>query len=354
MREQSRPVVAVNYYFGPEELQNRIFSPESKAVVAPYIQQFRAYMDERGVDVVTLDTVDFKDPRVKSVLYFDYNWRMLSDSRDPFLAKVPYEKRALVLIEPAIVNPTLYYISCLRNRFSKVFTWDLRLQRKNPEYIPIRVPIGADPAAYAENRYPDISFAEKKLLVSVSSNRWHYMPQARFGLRRKLYRYLQEHAPDEFDLFGAGWDRPCSRWEKLLHREYARCWRGVIPGSWDEKVARVAHYRFSLCIENCVGQPGYLSEKIFDCFCARSVPIYLGSKGNEAFLPEGAYLDWRHFRSAGELLATLRNVDETEHADYLDKIDAFMRSEAARRFSQRRQFAEIYSGLFGHAPETTA
>lgn len=334
-----RPIVAINYYFGPEELQNRVFSPELNTPLSLFLRQFRGYMAERGIDVVTLDMVDFNDPRVKFVLYFEYNWRMLSKSRDPYLEKVPFEKRALVLIEPAIVNPTLYYIPWLRNRFSKVFVWDLRLLRKHPDYYSIRVPIGADPEAYVENRFSGIPFEEKKLLVSVSSNRWHYMPQARFGLRRKVYRYLQEQAPDEFDLFGRRWDRPCSRWEKFLHRGYTRCWRGEIPGTWDEKVSQIAHYRFSLCFENSVGQPGYLSEKIFDCFCARSVPIYLGSRGNEAFLPEGAYVDWRQFRSPADLLSFLRNVGASEHADYLRKIDRFMQGDAVRRFWQSRFFA---------------
>lgn len=341
------PIIAINYYFTADDFSNRIFSSESKSMLSPYMRAFRSYMAERNVDVVTLDTVDFNDPNVKAVLYFEYNWRMLSSARDPFLKNVPYEKRALVLLEPAIVNPTMYYTNLLRRRFKTVFTWDLRLQRKHREYLPIRVPTGANPIAYTKNKFADIPFSQKKLVVAVSRNRWHYMPQSTFGLRRKVYRYFQKHAPDEFDLFGLDWDRPCSKWERLLHRSYLKCWRGEIPGGWDAKVEKIANYRFSICFENSVWNPGYVSEKIFDCFCARSVPVYLGSKGNETFLPDGAYINYRDFNSNGKLLDYMRGMSEAEHAGYVDKIDAFLASDGPRSFTTADMYRIIFERLIG-------
>lgn len=341
------PILAINYYFGPEDLGNRIFSPESKSILSPYMRAFRDFMAERSVDVATLDMVDFNDPRVKKVLYFEYNWRMLSRKRDPFLAKVPYDKRALVLLEPAIVNPTMYYTGLLRKRFKTVFTWDLRLLRNNPDYVPIRVPVGAEPLAYRDNRFADMPFASKKLLVAVSRNRWHYMPQATFGLRRKVYRYMQSHAPEDFDLYGLDWERPCSRLERILGRTYVKCWRGPIEGSWDAKVDIISRYKFSICFENSVWNPGYLSEKIFDCFCARTVPVYFGSKGNEKFLPEGTYIDYRDFDSPRRLLDYLRSVDERTHAEYVSRIDRFLKSDDVRMFSNGTLFQTIHDRLFG-------
>ena len=341
------PIIAINYYFAESDLGNRIFSPESKSMLSPYMMAFRSYMAERNVNVVTLDTVDFNNPNVKAVLYFEYNWRMLSSARDPFLKNVPYEKRALVLLEPAIVNPTMYFTNLLRRRFKTVFTWDLRLQRNHSDYVPIRVPTGANPIAYRENRFASIPFSQKKLVVAVSRNRWHYMPQSTFGLRRKVYRHLQKHAPDDFDLFGLDWERPCSRLEKFLGRSYLKCWRGEIPGGWDAKVERIANYRFSVCFENSVWNPGYVSEKIFDCFCARSVPVYLGSKGNETLLPDGTYINYRDFNSPRKLLAFLRGMSESEHAGYVDKIDSFLASEGPRRFTTADMYRIIFERLVG-------
>lgn len=341
----SKPTIAINYYFGPEDLNNRIFEEESKSMLAPYMRDFREFMRERGIEVATLDTVDYNDPDLLTVLYFEYNWRMLSKKKDPFLSRIPYEKRTLLLIEPAIINPTLYYTGLLRNRFSKVFTWDLRLLEKNPEYVPVYVPVGAEPRAYRENRFADVKFSEKKLLVSVSRNRWHYHPLSTFALRRRVYRHLQENAPSDFDLFGLDWERPCSKLEKLLGRDYTVCWRGEIPGSWDAKVEKISRYKFSLCFENSVGQPGYLSEKIFDCFCARTVPIYYGSRGNEKLLPEGAFIDWRDFKSPGKLLEFLKAMDEETHAKYVERIDGFMQSPEIQQFSNLHLYETIFRNL---------
>ena len=341
------PIIAINYYFTEDDPRNQIFSPESKSMLSPYMRAFREYMAERNVDVVTLDMVDFSDPNVKAVLYFEYNWRMLSNNRDPFLKKIPYEKRALVLLEPAIVNPTMYYTNLLRRRFKTVFTWDLRLQKKYKEYVPIRVPTGADPTSYRENPFKDIAFSSKKLVVAVSRNRWHYMPQSTFRLRREIYRYLHETAPDDFDLFGLDWEKPCSIWERLLGRDYRACWRGEIPGGWDAKVCKIANYKFSICFENSVWNPGYVSEKIFDCFCARTVPVYLGSKGNERFLPGGAYIDYRDFNSPRRLLEYLKGMDETEYGGYIKRIDAFLASDEIGKFTTTEMYRIIYERLIG-------
>ena len=341
------PVLAINYYFSEDDFGNRIFSPGSKNMLSPYMREFRAYMAERNVDVVTFDTVDYDDPNVKAVLYFEYNWRMLSPKRDPFLKKIPYGKRALVLLEPAIVNPLMYYTNIFRKRFKTVFTWDLRLQKHYKDYVPIRVPTGADPLAYRENPFSGISFSDKKLVVAVSRNRWHYMPQSTFGLRRKVYRYFQKNAPDDFDLFGLDWEKQCSRWERLLRRNYLKCWRGEITGGWNEKVRTIANYRFSICFENSVWNPGYVSEKIFDCFCARTVPIYLGSAGNERFLPGGAYIDYRDFNSPRRLLRYLEEMGEDEYNSYISKIDGFLVSNAVQKFTTGEMYRIIYEKLIG-------
>jgi len=337
------PILAINYNFPKEDLQNRIFSSSSHSLIAPYMVELRDFMSRRGVEVVTVDVVDFRDPAVKAVLYFDYHWKVART--DTFLSRIPFEKRALVLLEPAIVNPSMYYTRHWRRRFKTVFTWDERLLRRNPGYERIRVPVGADLAKYRDNPFLDKTFEAKKFLVAVSSNRWSYWPQATFPLRRKVYRFMYAKLGDGFDLFGHDWDRPCSRLEKLLGRSYP-AWRGEIPGSWDSKVARISDYKFMICLENSVGQPGYISEKIFDCFCARTVPVYLGSKGSEKILPSGAYIDFRDFGSLAELTNFLKHMSAEQYAGYVRRIDDFMHSDRAASFSNEALRSTIFRRLF--------
>jgi len=220
----SRPIIAIHYlYFSQKDLNNRVFDVESSWTE---FKKCKNYLNTRGFDVAMLDTVDFNDSNVKYVLYFEYNWRMLF--RDPFLRKVPYKKRVLVLLESAIVNPSLYYMSLLRNCFNTVFTWDWKLLRMYPRYVQVNVPVGAEPQVYRNNPFPEYTFANKRFLVAVNSNRWHYMPQSTFGLRRRVYRYFEKRFPNVFDLFGNWWDASYVLYGKWFSYPAFQSWRGII------------------------------------------------------------------------------------------------------------------------------
>jgi len=346
--DRSRPIIAVNYYFSPDELGNRIFSPDMPGQKAEGMRAFRAYMDARGADVVTLDTVDFNDPNVKHVLYFEYNWRLLR--ADPYLKRIPHEKRALVLLEPANINPSLYIVPWLRDRFHTVFTWDLNLLKKNPSYTQINVPVGAEPLKYRKNPFGHLAFADKRFLVAVSRNRWSYMPQSTYPLRKRAYRHFERAFPQQFDLFGIGWNAPCIFYEHWFGYPRFASWRGEIDDSWDAKVRKIASYKFALCFENNASEPGYISEKITDCFCARCVPVYYGSKETERLIPRDAWIDLRDFRSFDELGAFLNGMDESRYNRYINAIDTFMKSDRLSFFSTEHFFGAI-ADRFGTFPQ---
>jgi hypothetical protein len=337
------PIIAMNYYFNSDELNNRIFTSDCDTGKAAGMKSFREVMNARGAEVVTLDTVDFQDPNVKHVLYWDYNWRLVRS--DPFLRKVPREKRALVLLEPANINPSLYYTSLLRDRFHTVFTWDLNLLRRNPEYIKINVPVGAEPRKYRENPFRHLAFADKRFLVAVSRNRWSYMPQSTYLIRKRAYRYFERAFPEQFDLFGPGWNSPCIFYEKWFGYPRFSSWRGMIDDTCDAKVHEIAKYKFALCFENNASEPGYISEKITDCFCARCVPIYYGSKGTEELISRDAWIDLRDFRDFEALGSYLANMDEKRYSLYIDAIDRFMMSNRLEFFSQVNLYRTIADRL---------
>jgi hypothetical protein len=338
----SRPTIAINYYFSPEDLENRIFAAERRDWKAEFMQHFRAYVRSRGGDVVTLDTVDFRDPAVKAVLYFEYSWRFARTDR--FLATVPREKRALVLLEPANINPSLYYTSFYRSRFHTVFTWDLNLLRRNPSYVQINVPRGADPLKYRTNPFRDLRFADKKLVVAVNSNRWSYMPQSNYRFRIRAYKHFDRTCPGQFDLFGIGWNQPHSFLEKHFGYPTFAAFRHPIH-SYDEKVRTIANYRFFLCIENNAFQPGYISEKLTDCFCARCVPVYYGWKGTGAYVPRDTWIDMRDFRDLCKLSVFLKGMSEAEHRRYLDAIDRFLGSDRLEFFMTEHMFGAVADRL---------
>lgn len=345
MSMQMKPILGINYYFSPCDYNDAAFRDERRSEpVACFVQNFKRWMEERyDVEVHTYDCVDVASDDVKVVLYFDYNWKYAR--KDMLLQRIPFEKRALMIIEPANINPSLYYLSRYRNRFSTIFTWDRKLLSKYPHYKPVNVPVGAEPSSYRDNRFREISFDEKKLLIAVSRNRWAYMPQSTYRLRKAAYRYFEVNCKDEFDLYGQGWNKPVTAFEKWFGFHWFSCFRGEIPASFEAKVSRMAHYKFALCYENNASQPGYVSEKITDCFCARCVPIYYGSPGVEEMIPQDCWINARQFKNFREMQDFIVNMTPERHAEYLAAMDDFMHSSKLEFFSTNHYFTTLAEGL---------
>ncbi len=329
-----KDILGINYYFGEEDCGDAVFDRSRADLSARgFVIAFKDWIEAHyDAEVHTWDAVDATSDRVRAVLYFDYSWRYAL--RDPYLRDIPYRKRALMMIEPNSVNPSLYFVPFYRNRFHTIFTWDERLLRRHPGYHAVNVPVGAEPSKYVRNPFSGIRFQDKNTLVAVSRNRWSYMPHSTYRLRVAAYRHFSAALGDGFDLYGSGWDG-----------KSIPSYRGAIDGGWDEKVARISNYRFALCFENNASQPGYISEKILDCLCARCVPIYYGSRGIERRIPRDCFIDFRDFAGMDELERLIRSMTEAEHSRYTEAIDRFLRSEEAAFFSTERYFRTLADGL---------
>ena len=107
----------------------------------------------------------------------------------------------------------------------------------------------------------------------------------------------------------------------------------------------MSHYKFALCFENNASQPGYVSEKITDCLCARCVPIYYGSPGVEDLIPKSCWIDARQFRNFREMQSFILGITPAQHANYLLAIEEFMHSSALGYFSTEHYFTTLAEGL---------
>jgi hypothetical protein len=273
-------------------------------------------------------------------IFDDYSWRHWLKNKQ--IDKIPFEKRVLIMGEPANINPSLYYISFLRNKFNIIFAWDLKLLKKHPNYIPIKVPVfGTDYKSYEQNPFKDIQYSEKKEIVAVSMNRWSYMPQSNYRLRRKVYKYFETNLKQDFDLFGLNWNQPCIFYEKWLGYPIFNSWQGIIKSGWNEKIKVISKYKFAICFENNAQEPGYISEKILHCLCARCIPIYFGSKGIENKIPTDAYIDWRNFKDLDSLKQFILNISEEQYNQYINSINNFMQSDEISFFYDKNVFNTI-------------
>ncbi len=185
--------------------------------------------------------------------------------------------------------------------------------------------------------------------VLIAANKALRRPSTRNLHQRRIEvaRAFEAAAPELFTLYGRGWDQPpvqpglggrllkrLREWTSRLHASPPAfpSWRGPVH-SKGEVLDRA---RFAIAFENVAGSPGYITEKIFDCFVHGCVPVYLGTPGAAASIPADCYVDAGAFASDRDLIDYLRAVDEPRFAAYQQAISAFLLSAAAQRFSNEQ------------------
>jgi hypothetical protein len=240
----------------------------------------------------------------KAVVFHNYH---------PFFSKakidqLPRGNRILVMWEPPSVLLEMYSEEIL-SLFDKVYTWndDLVDGKKffKMNYNVLRP---------MEEKLP--SFEERKLLCMVASNlKFNNFEEELYSTRRKIARFFEDYPEGTFDLYGR-------LWEGYRHA------KGTIPNKLD----KLKEYKFNICFEN-TKQPGYITEKIFDCFVTGTVPIYYGATNVDKYIPKGCYIDYRQFKNEKEMLEYIQKMSKEEYEEYVSNIRAYLKSEQAEQFS---------------------
>jgi len=139
--------------------------------------------------------------------------------------------------------------------------------------------------------------------------------------------YFSNHS--NFKLYGIGWDQPISGYGMKYHNAAIKVWAGTLE--YKRKREIMGKFKFVLCFENCVF-PGYISEKIFDCFLAGSIPVYYGAPDIEDFIPENTFIDFRKFKNYNDLDQYLRKISKSDALVYLNAARDFLKSDAFNKF----------------------
>ncbi|NGX37308.1 MAG: hypothetical protein K1000chlam2_00462 [Chlamydiae bacterium] len=229
------------------------------------------------------------------------------------LHKLPKEKMVLFMWEPPIRMRKMYSPSVQRC-FSKIYTWnDDLVDNKNyfKFYYPHKRPM-------LEN-LP--SFEEKKfctLIVGATSDKSRHHPNELYSERIKAIRFFEAIQEEGFEFYGRNWD-------PSAYPSY--------HGPVEDKLAINKQYKFTICYENCRDLPGYVTEKIFDCFAAGSLPIYWGANNVETYIPKDCFIDRRAFSTMEELYTFLKSMTAEEYEGYLERICAYLDSDQAQVFS---------------------
>lgn len=141
---------------------------------------------------------------------------------------------------------------------------------------------------------------------------------------------------DYFSLYGWGWDK-----QRYLTKEERCAIKKLKPVQIDDKDVTVAKYQFALCFENTI-YPGYVTEKIYDCFLARCIPIYYGAHNIDEYVPANTFIDMRNFKNFEALSSFLENISEEKIEEYLFNINKFLESDVFLKSTDRYFAKELF------------
>jgi hypothetical protein len=321
-----------NFY--PFYNANRMFT-ESSSALGDDLAYPMVYLGRRlrvlGHHVATLDMEKLEN--FDAAVFLDHPTFLNDYYRR--LRRMPGKKLYLFLLENPANRPDNYW-RWNHRAFDKVFTWspDWIDQKKYFKlYLPVKIP-----EAFR------INLAEKtKFCVTVVSQKYSGHPQELYSERVRGIRWFEREHPNEFDLYGSGWDRfyfrgKFSRLNLVLPRLYAKfpalgrsqrfpSHRGTVPVK--NKVMR--EYKFAMAYENA-SFPGYVTEKIFDAFFAGCVPIYLGAPDVTDYIPAETFIDRRNFRTYDELYRFMMSIPEKDYLGYVRAIEEFVNGGKIKLF----------------------
>lgn len=369
------PVIAALATRNTEFYDNRVFDPDTVARLRPSLipmstpwLRVHAQALQRGMRLVTADRIAAEGIDPRQVVLIAYDWtpdaeRLLRDGA---------RAAALVSFEPPVIAWSLYaHLPRISARFPHTFMFEgardqvaVGVTRFHPLSFPQPCP-PPRPSGEAWNR--------RRFLVMINSNkalpravdvaRWLDSPREvsvkrtlaslryraiardRYGARLRAIHAFSEL--DDFDLYGEGWDMPHPAVASPLHAAAGRVYRGTV----DDKLSLLAKYRFALAFENS-RYPGYITEKLFDCFFARCIPIYSGAPDVALYVPPSTFIDVRQFASYGELERFLRALTEEDARRYLDAAHAFLLSPAFEAFCADRFARDLVEATLSLAQTT--
>lgn len=232
------------------------------------------------------------------------------------------------------INGNLNYL----NQFDLIFTWDDFLV-DGFKYIKLNYP-NTMSLSYNDG-YKDRSIFS----CMISGNKFLTKSDARelYTARVNVIKWFEKNHPDDFHLYGLGWDKPARKksgfpkfkykverqLNKILGRKSFPSYKGPVVSKRDV----LENSKFCICYENIQNLPGYITEKIFDCFFAGCVPVYLGDPRISDHIPAACYIDRNLFENIEDLYIFLRKMPESTYLNYQNEIRKFILSERFHQFS---------------------
>ncbi len=219
--------------------------------------------------------------------------------------------QAFFILEPPVVQNILYKnIDALSRYFNCIYVHNTQsIGYKALSAEKLKKLFWMMPHHHVIEKYWNNTQRQKRVVIINTNLR----PKTRF--KTELYSVriaaMAQLAKDNMiDLYGRGWNRWHSR--SALWLPYWKNFssiKKIYHGACDSKFEVLSRYDFCLCFENMI-MPGYMTEKMFDCFYAGTIPIYLGAPDVLDYIPKEAFIDARQFASWREITTFIKSLSD--------------------------------------------
>jgi hypothetical protein len=345
------------------------FDPQADDVLAPHVY-LKEFFNARKIPVHTSDYLPARPDGCRN-LFFSFggidHYKRVAKRQDIVLS-------AFFAFETPTVEPSTYReLNRVQHVFRRIYSWtdseSLEPFVGGPlRCLPFLIPQSFDKvhAGIWEN-------ANRGFMVMINHNKLcRYKPPCRelYSERMRAVEYFGRRG--EIELYGSGWDGPTflmgrafipGSFQKIpvpgtlqrINRKLVTYWqkfrpdplllaaRKVYRGFAASKRQTLGKYTFALCFENSILK-GWVTEKIFDCFVAGTVPIYWGASNVQDLIPTDCFIDMRRFANYDELASFLRSLTPRDIQAYKEAAQAFVESPRYRPFT-KQAFVELFARI---------
>ena len=303
---------------------NRLLNRDD--TLAPFIRMRDALTSQGAI----VHTADFLEQNASHTVVADYysfgtltNFKRLGTRTDVRL-------RAFVIFEPPIVAPHLYRaLPELTSAFDYVYVHNTvgdGYALQGVDQSKLVQLFWPQPHKGVLEKYWGKTDRVRRIVV-INGN---HKPKVRTGelYSRRIEAMAHLAMADAVDLYGVGWHKwwsTRSMW--VPYWRHRRTLLSIYHGSCASKYETLSNYQFSLCFEN-MAMEGYVTEKIFDCLYAGTIPLYLGAPNIDSLIPSDIYIDCRKYDTWDAMWREVNNMSDSEITkmrdaglDYLNSMD---------------------------------
>jgi alpha(1,3/1,4) fucosyltransferase len=280
---------------------------------------------------ITLLTHDLADGQEELIIFND-----LPKSLNPYPLKS--KKVYALLFESELIKPH-NWVKKNHHDIDKIFTWHDPLV-DNRKYFKFQFPQPPIPKT--------LNLDRKVFCTLISGNKFSRHTNELYTKRLDSIKYFSLYLKDQFQFYGMGWNilqlsfLPNSLNKVLKKLKIPNLYikeNTSFKGEASNKHHILSESLFSICYENAQNIDGYITEKIFDCFFAKCIPIYWGPQNISSFIPENTFINRKLFKNDQELLTYLHSLTQEDIFQYRDNINHYLQSDLFYQFTAEA-FAE--------------